>query len=270
MAHLHTEENWRDKCERYIHRQTTTTQQPAETPRSGRSIIPPVRSSGKYKVSQHNMRPDDVYIRKAFTLSSIHGLPFVTFLSSRLGRITWSVIIAINLGCLVYLLIQYVQMYLENSRHFESVSHGNDEEASFPTLTLCNLNTLQKRKLAGSSYEQLLRVHEDTGFSSSSAESNRASIIRSLDGLKNLMRERGITDPDSYIQNNKPWLDIYSDSSLQENDWLTVKGLLSKYDGFDLWKHFLQTSREEAEIFGQSTQELVVKCKDGREECEER
>ena len=267
------EENWRDKCERYVTRQISTTANnhnlPGETPRSARSIIPPTRNSGKYKINRRNPKPDDLYIRKAFTLSSIHGLPFVTFLTSRLGRITWSVIIIICLGCFLYLLVNYVQLYLEYGRHFETVSHENDR-AEFPTVTLCNLNTLQRTKIGGSTFGTLLQLNDNIEYMPENTEQRKNMILNSLATLNQFMLRNGIDNPNSYIEENKPWLDMYSESSLEESDWISLIDLIERYDSWDLWSYFLQTSREEAQLYGSTPSELVVKCKHGRNKCAER
>jgi hypothetical protein len=84
------------------------------------------------------------------------------------------------------------------------------------------------------------------------------------------MLENGIANPHSYIEENKPWLDIYSESSLQEDDWISLRTLIEKYDSMDFWPYFLQTNREEAQLYGPASSELVVTCKDGRGSCAER
>lgn len=88
--------------------------------------------------------------------STFHGLPRILKSNSWLAKLMWMVCFCGSLGYCVYMIIQAVQNYLK----YDTVMNTNvfkENPASFPVITICNLNQFQTNISFGivSKYNQI-------------------------------------------------------------------------------------------------------------------
>lgn len=265
---LHIEEDWRQKCERFVRRQIDAKAGMPDSPRSGRSIIPPTRL--KYRVNPQRKRrlTSDLYVRKAYTLSGVHGVPYAAFVDSRLGRSVWVLVILVGIAVTLYLISAVVREFYADARRVK-MSYASGTPTTRLVVTLCNANSLRKSRVSSTRFEPLLTLVP--GADAIDDISTVVDVIPELpESLMTLMKESGIADPVSYVTRMSMWTQLFGGGDLKADDWKHVEQLLRTHGRSDLWPRFLQASREEVMSLGHQPHDILLRCRLRGQPCADR